>query len=268
MTKNILKHLRVEERRPGLAYLQELISAYCTVVPWESISKIVKKASCENPEDCVRSENEFWTQSFKDGTGGTCYESNWAFYKLLKSLGFDCYLTINKIVDKSSVHSAIIVMINKLKYIADIGYPLYAPIPLVGNSTSHAHHQLIEYSATYIGVNEFLIENFPHPKPYLYHLKDTPVSEADYLKISTADYCDTGLFLDRIIIRKIIDDVPTRFDSEDLPYNIHQLLHGTKTRNDLKNENLVDTLGDYFGINRDLIKKAFEVVNTKKNFSC
>lgn len=265
MTKNILQHLRIKENKPGLAYLQELITAYCTIVPWESVSRIVKKATCKDPEDCLRSENEFWTQSFKYGTGGTCYESNWAFYKLLMSLGFDCYLTINKIVDKSSVHTAIVVTINRSKYIVDIGYPLYAPIPLVEYSTSYADHHLIKYRSTYIGPNEYLIENFPHPKPYLYHLTDIPVSERDYLNISIADYCETGLFLDRIIIRKIIDNTPTRFDSEDLPYNIHQLLNGTKTKNDLRDEDLIDTLSDHFALNIDIIRKAFEVLKTTQN---
>ena len=265
MTKNILQHLRIKEYRPGLEYLQELITAYCTIVPWESISKIVKKAMCKNPEDCLRLENEFWTQSFKYGTGGTCYESNWAFYKLLKSLGFDSYLTINKMVDKSSVHSAIVVTINKSKYIVDIGYPLYAPIPLVKYSISYANHQLIKYRSSYIGLNEYLIENFPHPKPYLYHLTDIPVSGSDYLNISIADYCETGLFLDRIIIRKIIDNTPTRFDSEDLPYNIHQLQNGTKTKNNLRDENLINTLSDYFALNIDVIRKAFEILKTTHN---
>ena len=260
MTKNILQHLRIEEYRPGLAYLQELITAYCTIVPWESISKIVKKAMCKNPEDCLRLENEFWTQSFKYGTGGTCYESNWAFYKLLKSLGFECYLTINKIADKSSVHSAIVVTINKSKYIVDIGYPLYAPIPLVKYSIGYANCQVIEYRSSYIGLNEYLIENFPHPKPYLYHLTDIPVSESDYLNISIADYCEKGLFLDRIIIRKVIANTPTRFDSEDLPYNIHLLQNGTKTRKYLSDNTLIQALSDYFKLNIDIIRKGFEVL--------
>jgi arylamine N-acetyltransferase len=260
MIKNILHHLRIKEDIPSLDYLQALMIAYCTIVPWESVSKIVKKAMCNNPEDCLRLEIEFWTGSFNYGTGGTCYESNWAFYKLLQSLGFDGYLTINNINDKSSVHSAIVVIINKSKYLVDIGYPLYAPIPLVTNSTGYAKYGLINYRSTYIGLNEYVLENFPHPKPYLYHLTDIPIREHDYVIISIADYSETGLFLDRIIIRKLIDNTPTRFDSKDLPYNIHQFQNGTKTKNNIKVENLIPTLSDYFTLNIDVIKKAFAVL--------
>ncbi|RYF90184.1 MAG: arylamine N-acetyltransferase [Chitinophagaceae bacterium] len=263
MTKNILKHLNVKEHSPTLQYLQELITAYCSIVPWENVSKIVKKTVCNKPADCVRLEEEFWTQSFKYGTGGTCYESNWAFYKLLKTLGFDCYLTINKIADKSSVHSAIIVTINRSGYIADIGYPLYAPIPIVENGIHHSKYEGTTYRSTCIGNNEYLIENFPHPKPYLYHLSDIPVSEQDYLKVAIADYCDSGLFLDRIIIRKIINNTPTRFDSQDLPYNIHQLQNGTKTRNSIGEENLFNALSEFYSLNMDVISKAFEILKRR-----
>lgn len=258
MTKEILAHLRIKEDTPTLEYLQELITAYCTMVPWESVSKIVKRSICNNPGDCVRSEDEFWTQSFKYGTGGTCYESNLAFYNLLISLGFDGYLTINKIADKSSVHSAIVVTINQSKYIADIGYPLYAPIPLVEKGTSYSTYQAITYRSSCIAENEYLIENFPHPAPYLYHLSDVPVSEMDYLNLCITDYCETGLFLDRIIIRKLINNIPTRFDSQDLPYNIHQLHNGTKTRKILKEEDLINNLSDHFKLNAGIIRHAFD----------
>ena len=261
MTKNILQHLRIKEDSPTLEYVQELITAYCTIVPWESVSKIVKKTICNKPEDCLRLEDEFWTQSFKYGTGGTCYESNWAFYNLLKSCGFDGYLTINKIVGKSSVHSAIVVTINKSKYLVDIGYPLYAAIPIVENEIKYSKYQLMEYRSTYIAENEYLIENFPHPKTYLYHLSDNPVSEIDYLNLCITDYCETGLFLDRIIIRKIIDNIPTRFDSQDLPYNIHRLHRGTKTRKILQEENLINNLGNYFKLDVDVIRQAFNGLN-------
>ena len=88
------------------------MTAYCSNVPWESVSKIVKKKSCDKVINCLRLEDEFWTSAFQYVTGGTCYESNWAFFCFLQNLGFDGYLTSNKIIDKSSVHSAIVIMIS------------------------------------------------------------------------------------------------------------------------------------------------------------
>lgn len=182
---------------------------------------------------------------------------------LLKSLGFETYLTINKIEDKSSLHSAIIVKLDSIKYIVDIGYPLYAPIPINKNKVCVIRLNNIEYRSTYLSDENYLIENHPHPQPYLYHLTDIPVSSKDYLKICTDNYGEKGLFLDRIIIRKVKNGVPTRFDVEDLPYNIHLLQNGQKSKHLLDEDKMNSILSEYYNMNIDLINEAFKINQVK-----
>jgi len=266
MTENILQHLNLKRSLPTLQYLQELMTAYCSNVPWESVSKIVKKNLCDNTIDCLRLENEFWTSAFQYGTGGTCYESNWAFFCFLQNLGFDGYLTSNKIIDKSSVHSAIVIMISEKKYIVDIGYPTYAPIPVSEEAVTVSDNFWIKYRSTPASSKEYIIENFPHPRPYLYHFTDIPVNPRDYLEMASKDYGEGGLFSDRIIIRKMINKVPTRFDSEDIPYNIHTLENGEKVKTFIKDEDLVIRLSDHFNLDRNIISQAFMILS-KTNVS-
>jgi arylamine N-acetyltransferase len=261
MIENILQHLKVKRSPPTLEYLQELMTAYCSNVPWESVSKIVKKSLCDKTIDCLRPEDEFWSSAFQYGTGGTCYESNWAFFCFLKNLGFQGYLTINKILDKSSVHSAIVITISDKKYIVDIGYPTYAPIPVIEGSVTVADNFPVNYRCTPASSKEYIIENFPHPKPYLYHFTDTPVHPKDYLEIARSDYGESGLFSDRIVIRKMINKVPTRFDSEDIPYNIHILHNGEKVKTFIKEEDLIIRLCDHFNLDQKLISQAFTILN-------
>jgi arylamine N-acetyltransferase len=261
MIENILQHLKVKRSPPTLEYLQELMTAYCSNVPWESVSKIVKKKLCDQTKNFLRLENEFWTSAFQYGTGGTCYESNWAFFCFLQNVGFDGYLTINNIIDKSSVHSAIVIIIKGKKYVVDIGYPTYAPIPVDEEAVAVSDNLMINYRCTPVSSKEYIIENFPHPKPYLYHLSDIPVHPKDYLKIANDDYGEGGLFSDRIIIRKMINKVPTRFDSEDIPYNIHTLQNGEKLKTFIKEEDLIRRLSDHFILNRQIINQAFIILN-------
>ena len=263
MKQSILEYLRVEKDIPSVDYLKKLVTAYCNTVPWESLSRILRKVKFINPEKCIKLENEFWNDAMKLGTGGTCYESNLAFEFLLKSLGFETYLTINKIKDKSSLHSAIIVSINSKKYIVDIGYPLYAPIPINKNKVSVIQLNQIEYRSTYLSDEKYLIENYPHPKPYLYHLTDKPIYSKEYLKICVEDYGENGLFLDRIIMRKVKKGIPTRFDSEDLPFNIHLLQNGQKSKQLLDEEKMILTLSEYYNMNIDIIKEVFKLQTTK-----
>ena len=264
MTEPIIHYLKVKKSPPTLEYLQELITGYCSNVPWESISRIVRKNLNDNTI-CSRSEEEFWTSAFEYGTGGTCYESNWAFFCLLQNLGFNGYLTINKIIDKSSVHSAIVIILNGKKYIVDIGYPTYAPIPVDQEAIMVSNTLLMNYRCTPVSSNEYIIENFPHPKPYLYHLTDIPVQPSDYLRTANEDYSEGGLFLDRIIIRKMINGLPARYDSEDIPYNIHTLQNGEKLRTFIKEEELTNRLSGHFNLDHNLISQAFMILTRTHN---
>lgn len=261
MTERILQHLKIRKADPARLYLQELIAAYCRTVPWESVSRIVKKARTTNPENCFRGEEEFWLSAFENGTGGTCYESNWAFFHLLKALGYEGYLTINAVRDKSSNHAAIVVLIDGCKYIADVGYPMYSLVGFAENRTVCTNTESYTYAAKPISPVEYVIEDTLHPKPYLFHLTDVPVSSQQYLKIATDDYGDAGLFLDRIIVRKVIDNVPVRFDSEDLPYNIHTIQAGNRQRNYIAQQDCIVSLNRHFNINSTLIKQAFDTLN-------
>lgn len=261
MTEKILQHLKAKKSSPTVEYLQQLMTAYCSSVPWESVSKIVKKELAFKTSDCLRLEEEFWTSTFQFGTGGTCYESNWAFFCFLQSLGFEGYLTINKIIDKSSAHTAIVIIINSKKYIVDIGFPTYTPIPVTEDAVTVIANDLFRYCCTPVSLHEYKIENFPHPHPYLYHLTDIPVLSKDYLEIAEEDYGETGLFSDRIIIRKMINKVPTRFDSDDYPYNIHTLQNGEKRKTFIKDEDLVNRLSVHFNLNGKIISDAFIILN-------
>jgi arylamine N-acetyltransferase len=265
MIEAILNHLKVPQSPPTLAYLQELITAYCSRVPWESVSRIARKATFPREEDCVLSAPAFWEGALRLGTGGTCYESNWAFFYLLEGLGFKGYPTINTIQDKSSLHSALIIEIGGRKYLVDIGYPTYAPILVDEDAVTTTGSAQAAYRCTPLSTNEYRIEIFPHPAPYLYHLSDIPVSAKDYREIMRKDYGKGGLFLDRIVMRKLVHDVPTRFDSADLPYNIHTLMGGKKEKTYLEGEKLEAQLSHHFGLDADLIRQAFLALEKRQD---
>ena len=64
-------------------------------MPWESASRIVRRARHARPRRLRLAGRGLLGSHFALGTGGTCYESNYAFFGLLRRLGYDGYLTIN-----------------------------------------------------------------------------------------------------------------------------------------------------------------------------
>ena len=76
---------------PTLETLQQLVTRYTRTVPWESASRIARRARQTESADCALLGEAFWESHFERGSGGTCYESNYAFFGLLRWLGFDGY---------------------------------------------------------------------------------------------------------------------------------------------------------------------------------
>jgi arylamine N-acetyltransferase len=88
LTTRILEYLGCEKEAPSIRYLNQLIQAYICHVPWESVSRIVKRHTTADTTRCPRWPEEFWHEALSFGTGGTCFECNLAFYTLLATLGF------------------------------------------------------------------------------------------------------------------------------------------------------------------------------------
>ncbi len=87
LTHDVLAFLKVSPASPTRALLDSLIAAYGRAVPWESASRIARRSQRSTSSDCPRLSEEFWNEAMRFGTGGTCFESNYAFMALLGSLG-------------------------------------------------------------------------------------------------------------------------------------------------------------------------------------
>ena len=267
LVTNVLNYLKIKPAKPTLTYLDQLVTAYTRRVPWESASRIAKRSQTLNLEDCPRFECDFWQSAITNGTGGTCFESNNAFFWLLQALGFDAYLTINNMRDQVAVHTAIIIRINGKRYLVDAGFPIHLPVPLNPRKPTYRTTPYHTYFAlpgkAPDGATYYRIERDGHPKPYCFTLHDRPVNIDDYRQATTNDYdFDCGLFLDRIIITKVIEDRIWRFGSESAPYQLESFWNGDKTYYFLGYDPAIasDKIAEKFNMNRDIIHTALTTV--------
>jgi hypothetical protein len=260
-TANILAYLGVDAGPPALHLLDSLLDAYARRVPWESASRIVKRSIAASSDDCPRWPDEFWQDAVRYHTGGTCFESNYAFFTLLKNLGFDGYLTINDMGATVGCHTAIVILLDGTRYLVDAGMPLYAAIPLDYRATQR-ETRLHTYTATPQGQHRYSIDRDRHPRPNCFTLVDVPVSEAAYRAALTADYEAGGLFLDRVIINRVIEGRPWRFASDSLPYQMEAFHADGKTYyyvgDDL--EQAAIKVAAHFEINADIFLRAMQAV--------
>jgi len=127
-----LRYLRIlglKRQSPGFEYLEKIISAQISKIPFENISKLFYKKRL-NIKQLI--DFELYLEGIeKYGFGGTCYSNNFYLNRLLSWLGYDIKLC-GADMKNPDVHIVNIVKIKNREFLIDSGNaaPFSKPIPL------------------------------------------------------------------------------------------------------------------------------------------
>ncbi len=259
LAQRVLAHLGLAPAKPSLDYLGHLIAGYGRQVPWESASRIARRAYCLPGGDCPRWPEFFWEEALSLGTGGTCFESNLAFFSLLRALGFEGYLTINNMKDSIGCHTACVVALGGEQWLVDAGYPVYAPLRIDPLRETQARSAWLDYSLTPVGPDEYIVTQSPHARPYAFTLINKPVSIARYRAATLDDYGEQGLFLSRLIVLRVVHGRVQRFDSSQETNAVEVFERGRKHEEALGDDPAA-ALSARFGISQRVLREAFAVL--------
>jgi arylamine N-acetyltransferase len=261
LSLRVLDMLGLQRQPPDLPYLDALLAAYVRRVPWESAFRIAKRGRCQQLSDCARWPDDFWSDAIERGGGGTCFESNYAFFALLQTLGYEGYLTINDIHEKVGCHTAIVLLLDGERWLVDVGMPLHVPIPLADMPTERTS-LLHTYIATPEGEDRYALTRTQHPWPYAFTLVDKPVDDATYRAAVEADYGPNGYFLDRVVINKVINDQLWRYNSAEPPAQIQQFI-GSERHDWPIDGSAAERLAAHFDIDQDTVQAAFDALQRR-----
>jgi arylamine N-acetyltransferase len=254
MTKAVLAHLGVVAAAPSRDLLDALVTAYTCTVPWESASRIAKRARTAAVADCPRWPEAFWHETFAHSTGGTCFESNYAFFSLLRALGYEGYLTINNMGEALACHTAMVILLDGQRWLTDVGMPIYLPLPF-GPESGQSRRTLFQtYTVRPDGAGVYQVERAPHPSPNCFTLFDRPIPDATYRAALTADYEPTGFFNDRVILTKVIGDRIWRFNGVNPP-RLESFVYGGRADHILEGD-IAAAVSDRFGIDAETVRTA------------
>lgn len=260
-TAAVLAYLGSRRGPPNYASLAALVAGYVQRVPWESASRIARQNAAGSTALAARLPAAFWADALTHGSGGTCFESNLAFYALLLTLGFDGYLTINDMHESVGCHTAIIVAFNDLRFLTDVGLPLHRPLPLNPDKVTRARSTFHTYVARPDGPRRYIIERTRHPNRYIFTLVDRPIALDAYIAASSADYGEAGLFLDRVIVNKLVAGKLSRFSSAERPHHIKRFGPGDDYEEiPLPARTLAPALSTHFAIDEAVISRALQAV--------
>ncbi len=167
---------------PDLDTLNRLILAHQMTVPFENLSVY------DAETDVALDTASLYEKIVICRRGGYCFELNALFMSLLKSLGYDCYPVMVRVVWMSTVympisHRAGIVTIDGVRYFVDVGF---------GGPSPHSAVRLDETNPQTSGQNDFVFDKAPDGDFIIYKL--TTDGREQLLKFSDRP-CDNIDFL-------------------------------------------------------------------------
>ena len=268
LAMEILDYLGLPRKAPTLRFLNLLIYAYVRTVPWESVSRIIKRNTTPETKNCPRLSGEFWNDAMKYGFGGTCFESSLAFYSLLTELGYEGYLTVNDMGETRGCHAAIVIIIHGQKYLVDNTIPVHAAIRIDSQKTVRRRTALFDYKLRPISENKYEVERSHRPSKNLFTLIDVPVSPLEYRMIMENDYLETGYFLKSVVMVKVVNEKAQRFFSDQPPYKLESFDRAGREEKIIEPESLSHALAKVFQMPEDGISAALSWIQNQPDELC
>lgn len=260
LVKKILNYLGCPPNAPTLRYLNRLIHACIRRVPWESVSRILKRHTTFEMEDCPRLPTEFWNDAMKYGFGGTCFESSLAFYNLLTALGYEGYLTVNDMGESIGCHAAIVIIVDRQKYLVDNTIPVHTAVRINPRKVTRRRTPFFNYALHPVRKNIYEVKRSHNSKRISFTLIDVPVSLPDYQAIVQNDYLETGNFNKNVVMNKVINNKTTLFFSDHQPYKLERHNKRGRWETPLRIEILPRVLAKTFHMPEDSISAALSLI--------
>jgi len=175
-----LGHFGLPSGDPGLDLLRGIVTSYSDL-PYENLTKIIKKFTANSPDERLRGPVEVVSGYVERHTGGTCFSLTYCLGSILASAGYRCYPVMAD-MKRPNIHCALVVEMNERRYLVDPGYLVGEPVELAGSPVR---------METTFGVVEirprqgerydlFTLEG--QDRKWRYTVRTTPVSHAAFMR--------------------------------------------------------------------------------------
>lgn len=123
-----LRDFSFDGTRPSLEHIGE-VSRYFSRLPYENISKILKRAETAG-EERLRLPDEVTHDHLAWHLGGTCFSLTYFLCGIYTLLGYDAQPLICHLNWAENTHAAIAIQFQGARYLVDPGYMIFRPLPL------------------------------------------------------------------------------------------------------------------------------------------
>lgn len=127
-TLRFLQEFKFDGKKPSLAHITA-IARYFSRLPYENISKIIKRENTE-PQEWLRLPNEVTEDHFRWHAGGTCFSLTYFLTGIYTLLGYQAQPLICNLNWGENNHSAVRLSFTGQYFLIDPGYMIFKPLPI------------------------------------------------------------------------------------------------------------------------------------------
>lgn len=174
-------------------------------IPYENLTKL-KEAENKDFEKRLRTPYYLIKDFFENGAGGTCFSLVYFLKNLLEYTGFKTEFLLCDRSYGENTHTLILTEIDNKKFLCDVGYLIYKPIPLekeIFEFKTKAYNFLLENKGKEIYVYTKNEKGF---KKFRYKIKMEKVNEDDFISAWEKSF-DFEMMNHKIVIKEVEDGI-------------------------------------------------------------
>jgi len=249
--QEFLRFFQLSPGKANLALLQAILECSARI-PYENISKIITYSRCGDVvRPRIRLPETVISDHIEHHLGGTCFSLTFLLQTVLTHCGFSCYPVMADMKAGKNVHCCLIVWMDSVKYLVDLGYLLTTPMALNPFKAEHFRNNFarVQIRPTDWHHSYDLLTCDKRRTRWRYRFHDRPVSSDEFPQhwltsfgrnamhgiCLTKTLPDGLLFVNRNFMRE------TTFEGK-RNYNIRRTYHAT--------------IFEHFGIEAEIVEQA------------
>lgn len=250
---------RAVEGVSPVAVLERVASAFARL-PYENLTKIVKKAESGSVEEARRRPAEVLADHYRLGAGGTCYALTSTLLHLVRALGFQAEPLLADRRYGADTHSAVLVWIDGRPHLLDPGYLLVRPLPVPREGeiivATEFNDVILRPSANGRKVELFTRDSNQGESRSTYRLtfKTEPASTSDFLRAWDASF--EYDILKYPVLSRVADGRQLYLQKN----HVMERSRDDVSRMELSPEQLASEIASRFGVDADLARKALSLL--------
>ena len=254
LSDDFLQYFKIQNKSPNFNLLLKITNSF-SLIPYENATKIIKRNRTKCVVDRPRQSYELISNFIKNGTGGTCFSLVYTLYEILKELRFNTYLVLADRTYGANTHSAVIVVIDKCKYILDPGFLVPFPILVLKKAIiqMQMNELVIEEDNKTIKVSSLKKNNLK----FRYLIKDVEISSSEF--ISTWNESFEWKMMDNIYLTKLFNGGQLFIKD-----NRVEIITSEKREKYFINKNTASEIAKLFNISPNILMEAEKWRDNKK----